>query len=88
MKIAVAVIGTALVVAATASAGAVALITSANIKDGTIQTVDLSAKAKRALKGSRGPAGARGAAGAAGATGPAGSQGPPGPQGAPGAQGI
>jgi hypothetical protein len=45
----------ALVSATTATAAFV--VTSANIKDGTIQTVDISAKAKRALKGNRGPAG-------------------------------
>jgi hypothetical protein len=30
------------------------VITSKNIKNGTIQTVDLSAQAKRAVKGNRG----------------------------------
>ena len=52
-----------------ASATAAFVVTSKNIKNGTIQTIDLSAKARKALKGNVGPAGARGAAG---------PQGPPG----------
>jgi hypothetical protein len=71
------------VIASTTATAATIVITSKNIKNGTIQTVDISAKAKRALKGNRGPRGfqgARGAPGAAGATGPAGPQGPPGVQ--------
>jgi hypothetical protein len=89
MKTIVAVIVTALAVGATASTAAV-IVTSANIKDGTIQTKDMSAKAKAALKGNRGPAGARGPAGITGPQGPAGigAPGPTGPQGAPGAQGA
>ena len=54
------------------SATAGSLITSAKIKNGTIQTVDLSASAKRALKGNAGPQGATGANGANGVQGPAG----------------
>jgi hypothetical protein len=57
----------ALVVASTATAALV--VTSANIKNGTIKMVDISAGAKRALKGNRGPRGAQG------------PQGTPGPQG-------
>ena len=69
---------------------------SKNIKDGTIQSVDISAKAKRALKGQRGargapgptgpqgPAGAQGPQGAIGPTGPGGPEGPQGPEGEPG----
>ena len=49
------------------------LITSANIKDGSIELKDLSPKAQASLKGSNGAAGANGAAGPAGAQGPAGS---------------
>ena len=70
-----------------ASATAAFVVTSRNIKDGTIQTVDISAAAKRALKGNRGPRGAvglpgpAGSLGPAGATGPQGSTGPQGPQG-------
>jgi hypothetical protein len=66
------------IVAAASGTAATILVTSKNIKNGSIQTVDISAKAKRALKGNRGargPAGARGATGAAGAAGPAGPQG-------------
>jgi hypothetical protein len=55
-----------------ASATAAFVVTSKNIKNGTIQTIDLSAKARKALKGKAGPAGARGPAG------PQGQQGPPG----------
>jgi hypothetical protein len=66
-----------------ASATASFVITSKNIKNGTIQTVDISAKARRALKGNRGP---RGFAGAPGIAGIPGVQGPLGPQGPPGIQ--
>jgi hypothetical protein len=78
------------VVAAASSTAATIVVTSKNIKNGTIQTVDISAKAKRALKGNRGPrgvAGLRGPQGLAGATGPAGAVGPPGPQGPSGPSG-
>lgn len=69
---------------------------SAQVINGSLQTKDLSKKAKRALKGARGPRGAAGLrgtagpagpAGPAGATGPAGAPGPVGPPGAAGAQG-
>ena len=46
------------------------LITSKNIKDGTIQLVDLSPAARNALQGQRGPRGL---------SGPRGQQGPAGP---------
>lgn len=62
----------ALVVAMTGSAVAASLITSKQIKDGTIQTKDISKKARAQLKGNIGPRGAAGPAGAAGAQGPAG----------------
>ena len=71
-------------VASTTATAATIIVTSANIKNGTIQLVDVSAKAKRALKGNRGPVGRpgeRGPAGLAGPTGPAGVQGQPGPSG-------
>jgi hypothetical protein len=45
------------------SATAALLVTSKHIKDGTIQTVDISTKAKRALRGNRGPAGPAGLSG-------------------------
>jgi hypothetical protein len=70
----------AAVVAAASGTAATIVVTSKNIKNGTIQTADISAKAKRALKGNRGPRGFQGAQGAPGATGPAGPQGPPGVQ--------
>jgi hypothetical protein len=71
----------------TASATAAFVVTSKNIKNGTIQTVDISAKAKRALKGNRGPQGPGGPEGEPGGPGLTGAQGPPGPQGAQGPQG-
>jgi hypothetical protein len=71
----------AAVVAAASSTAATIVVTSKNIKNGTIQTVDLSAKAKRALKGNRGPRGLRGLTGLPGSDGSAGPQGPPGPPG-------
>jgi hypothetical protein len=49
-----------------------ALVTSKDIKNGTIQTVDLSAAAKKALKGKRGLQGPAGAQGVPGERGPAG----------------
>jgi hypothetical protein len=70
-----------------ASATAAFVVTSKNIKNGTIQTVDISAKAKRALKGKRGTRGPQGFAGAQGAPGAQGPQGPQGPPGLPGAAG-
>ena len=66
----------ALFVALTGTAGAAAvLVTSAQIKNGTIQLADISPKAQNALRGRRGPAGP---AGGQGPQGPAGPQGPPG----------
>jgi hypothetical protein len=73
------------VVAAASGTAATIVVTSKNIKNGTIQTVDISAKAKRALKGNRGPRGRQGPAGAQGAPGAAGAAGPQGP---PGVQGF
>ncbi len=55
--------------------------------DGSLQTKDLSATARKTLKGNRGltgPAGAQGAQGSTGATGAQGAQGVQGVQGAPG----
>jgi hypothetical protein len=71
-----------------ASATAAFVVTSKNIKNGTIQTVDISAKAKRALKGNRGPRGFQGPLGPAGLTGVAGAPGPQGIQGPPGTPGA
>jgi Collagen triple helix repeat (20 copies) len=67
-----------------AYATAQALIGSAQIRNGSIQLVDLSGKAKNALKGQRGPAGPPGANGANGLPGPQGAQGAQGPQGGQG----
>jgi hypothetical protein len=75
MKNAVIAAAVAAVVAAASGTAATLVVTSKNIKNGTIQTVDLSAKAKRALKGNRGPEGR---------IGPQGLQGPPGQAGAAG----
>lgn len=72
------------VIATTATAGAAALITGKQIKDGTIQLKDLSASAKKSLRGAQGP---RGPQGESGTPGPQGLQGPPGNPGTPGAKG-
>ncbi len=61
------------------------------VVDGSLQTSDLSSKARSALKGNAGPRGATGAPGATGSTGAAGAPGvtgSTGPAGAPGAQGA
>ena len=63
------------IVAAASGTAATILVTSKNIQNGTIQTVDLSAKAKKALKGNRGPRGAQGTQGLPGPQGPQGPQG-------------
>ena len=82
----VAVLAVTLGITTAASGRVQALITGAQIKDGsvesqdledrTILTKDLSKKAVAALRGNRGPRGFAGARGAAGATGPAGPAGP------------
>ena len=71
------------IVAATSSTATTLVVTSKNIKNGTIQTVDVSAKAKRALRGNRGPRGLMGPPGLIGPSGQRGPVGPPGPQGPP-----
>ena len=58
-----------------ASATASSLITSSQIKNGTIKMADISPSAKRALKGSRGPQGVPGFNGAQGVPGTAGPAG-------------
>jgi hypothetical protein len=84
----------ALLVALTSTAAAGLVITSGNIKNGTIQLVDISGKAKRALMGHRGPRGPAGPQGQVGLpgnqgpAGPAGAQGPPGPAGPKGETGV
>src|SRR4030088_2003636 len=71
----------ALVMATTGSAVAASLITSAQIKDGTIQTRDISKKAQAALKGNAGAAGAQGSQGPQGLKGDKGDKGGAGPKG-------
>jgi hypothetical protein len=66
MKSAAILILAVLLSAGTSAAVTERLITSKDIKNGTIQPVDLSAAAKRALKGRRGPAGPEGRTGPAG----------------------
>jgi hypothetical protein len=78
----------ALFVALAGSAAAgTALITGAQIKNGSIGLADLSATAKSSLRGQQGPAGPAGAGGAFGPQGVAGPQGIQGPQGERGPQG-
>lgn len=79
----------ALVLAGSTGAVAARLVTSADIQDGTIKRVDLSAGVVKAL-GEPGPAGEPGEPGAQGPQGepgPAGAAGAPGPQGPRGEQG-
>ena len=61
---------------------------SPQIKNGSIQKVDISRRTVAALRGARGPAGPMGATGATGATGPGGAPGPAGPPGPPGLSGY
>lgn len=82
MRIVMVALIVALVTASSSTAAFV--VTSKTIKDGTIQTVDISANAKRALKGNRGP---RGFNGYEGLGGPLGPQGPKGDKGDVGPQG-
>jgi hypothetical protein len=78
----------ALVMATTGSAVAASLITSKQIKDGTIQTADISKKARTGLKGQRGAAGAQGPQGVTGAKGDKGDKGDTGAAGANGTNGA
>ncbi|MEY2513927.1 MAG: hypothetical protein QOJ89_1285 [bacterium] len=73
---------------AAVSAGAAKLITSADIKNGTIQLVDISTKARTSLAGATGATGSAGAKGATGAPGGAGAKGDTGATGATGATGT
>ena len=65
----------AVLVTASSSAASYLVVTSKNIKNGTIQPIDLSAKARRTLRGTRGPRGPEGPAGADGPRGPQGERG-------------
>ena len=78
----------AVVLSTTGSAVAASLITSKQIKDGTIQTKDLTPKVRKALKSQRGPAGPAGLAGPLGATGSIGDDGAEGAPGPPGTDGT
>jgi hypothetical protein len=60
-------------------------VASPQVVNGSLQTKDLSGKARKALKGNRGPRGLTGAAGTPGAKGATGAQGIQGIQGNPGA---
>jgi hypothetical protein len=62
-------------------------VKSTDIKDRSLQTTDLSKKARAKLRGAVGPAGAQGAQGAQGAPGAVGPAGPKGDQGVPGPAG-
>jgi collagen triple helix repeat protein len=59
-------------------------VASPQVVNGSLQTKDLSAKARTALKGNRGPRGLTGAPGAAGTPGAKGDKGDKGDTGAPG----
>jgi hypothetical protein len=73
------IIAAALILAAAVGgATAAGLITGKQIKNHSIQLVDLSKKAQKALRGKRGPEGPQGTQG------PQGPQGPPGPAGSSG----
>jgi hypothetical protein len=72
-----------------ASTGLIAknTVASPQVVNGSLQTKDLSGKARRALKGNRGPRGFRGAQGAKGATGAQGVKGDKGDKGDTGTPG-
>src|SRR5687768_2800470 len=76
MRTAFIILAVALVTASSTTAAVKLTITSKDIKNGTIQPVDLSGKTKRSMRGARGTRG------------PAGPPGLQGPQGLPGPQGI
>jgi hypothetical protein len=78
----------ALVAALSGSAVAASLITSKQIKDGTIQPRDLSKSARTAIGGASGPAGPAGPVGPKGDKGDPGAQGPKGDKGDPGLAGA
>jgi hypothetical protein len=77
----VVIAGTAFAVGVAGSAGAAKLITGRDIQNGSVQLVDLSAAAKKALRGATGPVGRQGEPGRRG---DAGESGPPGSPGVPG----
>jgi collagen triple helix repeat protein len=91
-------VGSALVVATAGTAAVQALITGAQIQDGTIASrdikngtitrTDIGAATLSSLRGQRGAQGARGAVGAQGPAGPVGAAGPQGPTGGTGSTGA
>ena len=83
----VAVVAIVIATAGTASATTV-LITSRQIKNGTIRLVDISKQARKALHGKTGETGSVGAAGPQGVPGLQGAQGIQGIQGPQGVQGV
>lgn len=91
-------VGSALVVATAGTAAVQALITGAQIQDGTIASrdikngtitrTDIGAATLSSLRGQRGAQGARGAVGPQGPAGPVGAAGPQGPTGGTGSTGA
>ena len=75
MKAIITAIIVSAIITASATAGVTTLISSKQIKDGTIQLRDLSPASRAALRGSQGP---RGFTGMRGIQGPRGFTGPPG----------
>jgi collagen triple helix repeat protein len=63
-------------------------VSSGQVVNGSLQTVDLNGRAVAALKGNRGAPGPPGQSGAPGMPGAAGAQGPAGPKGDDGLQGV
>jgi hypothetical protein len=81
VKTVIAAIIVSVIVSSSATAGVTTLIRSKDIKNGTIQPIDLSAAAKRGMKGApgaQGPAGPRGLQGVQGVQGLQGERGPAG----------
>jgi Collagen triple helix repeat (20 copies) len=79
VKTVIAAIIVSVIVSSSATAGVTTLIRSKDIKNGTIQPIDLSAAAKRGMKGApgaQGPAGPRGLQGVQGVQGLQGERGP------------
>ena len=83
-----AVAAISLAIGTAGTAGAAAVITGKQIKNGTIQAKDLSKKARAKLEGATGPQGPQGQPGAQGIQGARGAQGVQGPRGAAGEDGL
>jgi hypothetical protein len=78
---AIALVALFFALAGTATAARVLITSSAQIKNGTIQVVDLTRNAQQTLRGRRGLRGPAGPQGPQGVQGPPGQQGPAGPPG-------